>query len=201
MIPKAAVQVAVDTQADEWVVDSGATHHLATDKADFSAMASVDDTITTASDGTLSADSRGVATLPAEGADNTTVITLKNTYRVPGFKDNLMSVGQVDASGGAVLFAHRRCFVFDDADIVAPPEVTNNSDAQGNLKANGQYTLGVQGIVKQAKMASAPVSGTASIWHSRYFHLGYGNLQRVAKMVNGMPAVEVTPERVTGAIC
>lgn len=201
MIPKAAAQAAVDTQADEWAVETGATHHLATDKADFSDMAHTDDTITTASDGTLSAESRGVATLTAEGAENTTVITLKNAYRVPGLKDNLMSVGRVDASGEAVVCAHRRCFVFDDADIVAPPEVTDKSDAPGNLKANGQYTLGVKGIVKQAKMASAPVSGTASIWHSRYFHLGYRNLQRVAKMVNGMPAVEVTPERVTGAIC
>lgn len=53
MISKAAAQAAVGTQADEWVADSGATHHLATDKANFSAIVRADVNITTASDGTL----------------------------------------------------------------------------------------------------------------------------------------------------
>lgn len=133
--------------------------------------------------------------LTAVGADNTTAITLKNAYCVSGLKDKLISVGRVDASGGAALFAHCRCFVFDDADVVAPPEITDKLEAQGNLKENGQHSLGGQVAFKRAKMASAPVSGTASICHRRYFYLGYGNLQRVAKMVNGMPAAEVTPKR------
>lgn len=39
------------------------------------------------------------------------------------------------------------------------------------------------------------------VWHRRFFHLGYANLQRAAKMVNGLPAGEVAPERVAGAVC
>eukprot|EP00170_Pyropia_yezoensis_P001963 contig_8400_g1967 len=145
MVAMTTVQAVVGAHADKWVVASGATHHLSTEKANFFAMAHADDAITPVSDGKLSAHSRGEATLLAEGAEIMTAISLKNAYRVPGIEDDIMSVGRVVASGEAVLVAHRRCFLFDHADVAAPPEVIDESDAQGILKAYGQYTLGPHG--------------------------------------------------------
>lgn len=78
--------------------------------------------------------------------------------------------------------------------------VIDKSDAIGTLKANGQYTRGPQDAAKQANTASAPIAGTAATWHRRYFHLGYGDVRRVAKVVHGMPVAEATPERAAGVI-
>eukprot|EP00170_Pyropia_yezoensis_P002218 contig_9315_g2222 len=107
--PKVAAQAVATTRSDEWVVDSGTTHHMARGSTPFTPKAKVDDLVTTASGGTLVADNRGDATLLAKGVRSTTSITLKDAYRVPGLKDNLLSVGRVDMSGEAVLFAHRQC--------------------------------------------------------------------------------------------
>lgn len=198
--PKVAALAADSTQPDEWVVDSGTTHHMARGGAPFTPKVDVDDLITTASGGTLAANNLGVATVVAEGVHDSASITLKDTYRVPGLKDNLLSVGRVDVSGGAVLFAHRPCFSFDNAGVVATPAVINKSDAIGKLNGNGQHTLGGCDTAKEAMMASPPVLGTATVWHRRFFHLSYPNLKKVATMVDGMPPDEVTPDRVAGAV-
>lgn len=55
-------------------------------------------------------------------------------------------------------------------------------------------------IAKQAMMASAPVMGATTVWHRRFSHLGYDNLQQASKVGNGLPAGEVASEGVAGKI-
>nr|BAG74297.1 polyprotein [Neopyropia yezoensis] len=198
----AVAPAAANSRADTWVVDSGATHHLATGKGVFVAKgAKPNDEVALASGGTLATTGRGEAILVAGDGDNKSTITLKDTYRVPGLRENLMSVGLVDKAGGAVLFANGHCDIYDTAKTVASRAVVSKADAIGHLEGNGQYTLGGKPVAKMAMMASAPMPGTASIWHRRFFHLGYNNLQRAAKMVDGLPEKEVETESAAGAIC
>lgn len=197
-----ASPVANASRADKWVVDSGATHHLATGKGLFLAKAArTNEEVTLASGDTLATTGLGEAVLVADSGDNLSTITLKNTYRVPGLRENLMSVGLVDKAGGAVLFAEGHCYIFDAAKTVVSRDVVSKADAIGKLEGNGQYMLGGTPTAKMAMMVSAPMPGTASVWHRRFFHLGYTNLRRVAKMVIGLPEKDVEPEPVAGAIC
>lgn len=92
MVAVAAAQAVLSTNAEAGVVASGATHHLATEKANFSAMAHADYTITTASDGKLSAQSRGDVMLMPEGADSMRAISLKTAYRMPRRENKFMLV-------------------------------------------------------------------------------------------------------------
>lgn len=66
-------------------------------------------------------------------------------------------------------------------------------------KADGQCAIG-RGS-KKAMIASAPVRGTAHVWHRRFFHLGSANLEKVARMVDSMPANELVAKPVAGAVC
>lgn len=189
-------------RGESWLVDSGATHHLATGRGTFKVGHGVGgEQVTLASGGTLATTGRGVATLNVEAKGISTAITLQDAHRVPGLRENLLSVGRVDKAGGAVLFALGHCYIYGDADVVAPTEVVSKADAVGELDADGQYMIGGFPVVKQAMMASAPVTGAATVWHRRFFHLGYTNLQRAARMVKGLPTEEVAPERVAGAVC
>lgn len=81
-----------------------------------------------------------------------------------------------------MLFAHRQCYIFDDAGAVATSTVIGRSDAMGEHHDNGQYTTGGRGNGKEGAMASAPVSGTATIWNRRFSHLSYSSLKKVAGM-------------------
>lgn len=185
-----------------WLVDSGATHHLAMPDTPFKKERETpNEEVTVASGDTMEADGNGVASVILDGKVGPEVIKLPNTYLVPELEQNMMSVGKVDIAGGAVLFGKRHVWIFKEADVIVKKEITDKADAAVDMSKKGLYLLGGSSPQPQAMMASAPISGTATVWHRRYFHLGYDNLQRASKMVNGMPTQEVEPERVAGTIC
>lgn len=191
-----------DARANVWVVDSGATHHLATGHGHFKVTdGNRNDEVTLAAGHTVNANASGVATVMGEGPTSGPTITLRNTLRVPDLDDNLMSVPKVDRAGGAVLFANSHCYLFNEAAVIAVPGLVAKASVQGPLTPEDQYLVGGDSGRKASMMARAAVKGTATVWHRRYFHLGYSNLERAAKMVDGMPVGEVTPERVAGAVC
>lgn len=92
-------------KADFWMVDSGATHHMATGNGNFLEADSQETSeITLTSGDSIPATGMGEAKLVAESPTDPTMITLKDAYHVPGLDNNLMSVGIVDKSDGGVLF-------------------------------------------------------------------------------------------------
>lgn len=99
---------------------------------------SAQDEVTMASGDTLGAVGRGKASLVAHGNGGEATIVLAGTYHVPDICQNLMSVGKVDKAGGGVLFAKGHCYIYGDAEAVAPPEVVALADASGELTRQGQ---------------------------------------------------------------
>lgn len=192
-----------DPSLDEWLVDSGATHHMATGRGGFknrggSSMSAV----TLASGDKAPVTGRGSAVVPVHDGQHVTTITLSAVYRVPALQHNLFSVGKVDSAGGAVLFLGGMCLVFQDSRPVIESGIMAKAGAIGYKDLRGQYILGgAKNPVAEAKVASMPVTGTAVLLHRRFCHFGYDNLQRAAGMVNGINKNDVTGERVAGAIC
>jgi len=188
---------------DVWLVDSGATHHMATGRGTFEASEEeAGPGITLASGGTAAVTGRGTALLNATKGNRTTVVTLSDALRVPELKENLLSVAMVDKAGGAALFMGGKCYLFQKADVVRKAGILNSAGATGELDMRGQYMMGgAGGAPPKANVASAAKTGVPVVWHRRFFHLGYDNLAKAAKIVDGLPASEVIPERVAGAVC
>jgi len=157
--------------------------------------------ITLASGGTAAVVGQGTATIQMDGSHQAKTITLDNALCVPELQENLLSVATVDKMGGAVAFLGGRCYLYQDADIVRGTGVLAQAGATGALDLRGQYMLGDGGSSPEAMVASAAVAGVPVVWHRRFFHLGFTNLAKAAKIVRGLPPSEVVPERVAGAIC
>jgi len=122
--------------------------------------------------------------------------------RVPKLKENLLSVVMVDKSGGAAVFMGGKCYLFQKADVVRKAGILNFAGATGKLDMRGQYMMGgAGGAPPKANVASTAKTGVPFVWHRRFFHLGYDNLAKAAKIVDGLPASEVVSERVAGAVC
>ena len=188
--------------ANVWLVDSGATHHMATGRGDY--MLSKEENgagITLASGGMAAVVGEGTATIKTNGEYRAKTITLDNTMCVPELRENLLSVATVDKVGGAVAFLGGRCYLFQEADTIRETGVLAKAGATGAMDLRGQYMLGGGGGPPEAMVASAAVAGVPVIWHRRFFHLGFNNLAKAAKIVKGLPPSEVVPERVAGAIC
>lgn len=100
-----------------------------------------------------------------------------------------------------MLFARGHCYLYGDADAVAGDTQVAKADVVRTLTPDGQYEVRWNQRHKKPMTASAPVSGTAIFWHRRICHLSYDNLEKVSKMVTGMPTKEVIPKRVAGAVC
>ncbi|KAG5619732.1 hypothetical protein H5410_004950 [Solanum commersonii] len=87
---------------DEWIIDSGCTHHVTGDDSLFSVLRQHkgERVIVTADNSTYPVMKEGVV----EIGINDTNIKLNDVYHVPGLKKNLVSVSQITNSGKYVLF-------------------------------------------------------------------------------------------------
>ena len=91
--------------ANAWLVDSGATHHMATGRGAY--VLGKEERgrgITLASGGTAAVVGEGTATIKMDGGNQAKTITLDNALCVPELQENLLSVATVDKMGGAVAF-------------------------------------------------------------------------------------------------
>ena len=52
-----------------------------------------------------------------------------------------------------------------------------------------------------ANAASTRIAGEAELWHRRFNHLGFENLKRAVKMVDGMPSTVADAKRLAGTVC
>ena len=200
--PVTDVVRSLTNNANAWLVDSGATHHMATGRGAYVlGKEEHGPAITLASGGTAAVVGQGTATIQMDGSHQAKTITLDNALCVPELQENLLSVAAVDKMGGAVAFLGGRCYLYQNADIVRGTGVLAQAGATGALDLCWQYMLGDGGSSPEAMVASAAVAGVPVVWHRRFFHLGFTNLAKAAKIVRGMPPSEVVPERVAGAIC
>lgn len=95
----------------------------------------------------------------------------------------------------------RKCYINKDAAQVALRGIIYSADVVGHISKAGQYVLGRATPPAEACVSSAAVKGTVVIWHRRNFHLRYTNLEKAARIVDGMPRKEVIRDRVSGAVC
>lgn len=126
-------------------------------------------------------------------------MTLTRTLFVPDLATNLFSVRAADRAGGEIRFYGGGVTVMKDGILVAAGRV--NKDEQYELSLAPPTKGGEGGATAAANVAYGRANPVGDLWHRRFGHLGYQNVQRVSKVVTGM-TVTITDTKVAiGAIC
>lgn len=94
-----------------------------------------------------------------------------------------------------------KCYLFTSNTVAEHLSVLAEAVAAGKLDRGGTYMLCARPRDGGDMVASAPIAGTAVIWHRRFFHMGYENLTKATRMVDGIPPAEVIAGKVAGDLC
>lgn len=182
--PNVQVLASINYQND-WIVDSGCSHHLTGDKAKFHEFVHYEgnDAIVTADNTVHPVVNEGVVKVE-DG------VTLKSVYHVPGMTKNLISVSQVADAGNYILFGPHDVKIMRnlrslDADVVH----------QGKrVKSLYVLSAGDSYVEKTSK------NDNASLWHARLAHVGLDKMKQIfsKKLVDGVPNIG---EVKVGGVC
>ena len=163
------------SEADEWIIDSGATCHMCNDRKSFVKITTLKKKQDVAlGDGhTLSATETGDVTVKLILSDGKTKrCRLQNVLHVPELSYNLLSVSRIAETGKRVKFYPNECQILDRDDKVVALGVK-----RGNL-----YYLSCQPLQDHVCVSDARLSAESKefIWHRRFGHLNERSLHTLA---------------------
>jgi len=185
-----------------WVLDSGATNHMAAGDKDFTVRTAGSGAEATLANGDkVPIKGHGNVSMDVGKGNTKTRMVLEEAMLVPNLTSNLLSGRAVDRNRGAVVFVINACYILSDGDAVRWSEVLDKASVVGNVNDLEQYVLEVTPVQASTNEASTRTAGEAELWHRRFSHLGLKNLKRAATMVDGMPSSVADAKRVMGTVC
>jgi len=167
------------TEQSNWIVDSGATAHCTGNRALLSRYRSPPPGATVR----FAVGPR----FPVVGVGDAIITTpkgqiqLTDVWHVPGAHHNLLSVKRGVRSGFRFYLLEHGCRIYHDGKYkCTAPEVHGLCILQG--------TVPISVAIVSNRNVEAMVSVSAQVWHSRFAHLGYGNLSKLVSkgMVTGI---------------
>lgn len=166
---------AVAPSGGSWAVDSGCTQHMTGNADIFTKMEPLAYEVRVSFGNGSTAPAQGIGTVAMQVPGGPVVLLTEVLY-VPGLALNLFSVKQALNRGAVIEFRDATCTVCLEGELL----LKCTACSPGNLfEFCPQY------------LASANVAGvleTAELWHRRFGHLGYGNLERLVRenLVDGI---------------
>ncbi|KAG6437849.1 hypothetical protein SASPL_102779 [Salvia splendens] len=168
---------------EEWIIDSGCSHHATGNDTLFSEMRDHhgERVVVTADNSTHPVAKEGDVTIDIVGNPSAKSVKLHDVYHVPGLKRNLVSVTQITESGKYVLFGPNDVKVLDNVKNISA-DVTYIGEKKGSL-----FVMSAG----EAYVKKTSQTDNTSIWHARLGHVGYQLLQQMSskKLVAGMPTL------------
>jgi transposase InsO family protein len=161
--------------SDEWIVDSGATNHMAYDSTNMINTYELAEPIMVKVGGEdmLKATTAGDVVLGNYGSNK---ILLKDVLLVSGLCANLMSVSRLNEKGIKVVFGSK-----DRATIIKGGETLLEAH-----RYKGTFMVRAMAADSAIGLISSNSKANAEVWHRRFGHLGYGNMTRLPGMVKGL---------------
>ena len=188
--------------SSNWVLDSGATNHMAAGVKGFTVRtAGRGAEVTLANGEKVPIERHGHVSMDVGKGKTKRRMVLRDAMLVPELTSNLLSVRAVDRNRGAIVFVGNACYILSDGDAVHSSEVLDKAFVVGKVNDLKQYVLKVTPVKASACAASARIAGEAELWHRRFNHLELENLKRAATMVDGMPSSVADAKRVIGTVC
>ena len=173
------------TRDEIWFLDSGCSNHMSVNREWFSELnESFKQTVKLGNDSRIAVMGKGSVRMQVNGI----VQVISNVYYIPELKNNLLSIGQLQEKGLAVLIQNGTCKVYHER-----KGVIMHSDMSGNRMF---YFLA--GMVSKAPRCMQIQSMDEShLWHCRFGHLSYKGLHALAHkgMVEGLPTTITAPQK------
>lgn len=164
-------------QPMRWVLDTGASRHLTPDSSIMFNKRPVEDdvTITFGNGGVGKATAVGEVLLHTPDAS----FHLSDVLCIPEATESLISVRHASSRGLDFKFCADRC------------ELTRNGRTVATAPSVGESIYYLAGWSKRTTDEHTPALAahskeTPQLWHERFGHLGYDNLERLTTMVSGM---------------
>jgi hypothetical protein len=164
----------------EWIVDTGATRHICTNKDMFTTYEKTDgENVFMGNSASATVQGKGKIVLTLTSGK---LITLTNVLHVPEMRRNLIS--------GSLLMKAGLKLSFDSDRLV----ITHNGEFVGKGFCNGGlFTLDVKLEImnKNASTSSVYIAESIDLWHARLGHLNIASIKRL-KQLNLIPSFSKT---------
>lgn len=167
---------------DAWFLDSGCSNHMCGNKGMFSSMEEVHKhSVKCGNNSKMNVTGKGSIKLVLNGA----AFHVQDVYYVPELRNNLLSIGQLQEKGLAILIKNGECNIYHPSrGLIAHTKMSANRmfilfNKSSNHSINAEECLHIS-------------SDLTYLWHQRYGHLSYKGLKtlQTKKMVHGLPQLE-----------
>ena len=164
---------------ENWILDSGATHHMSSPRELFQNFKPHSATISIANGGTINATGIGEILITVwNGQEDGTPIRLREVLYIPRLgPNNLVSVMCIQQIGAMVLFCgskENQVSITSNGEEIAVAKLLRNSYVL-SAKAQPPRLLHTANTVQRGT-----TSGTLIEWHERLGHLGFNDIKRLA---------------------
>jgi len=163
------------TVTKDWIIDSGASQHMCKEKSMFSELNPLESPIQIrlGDNRKVEATHEGKIRLRTKNEGKS---TLNDVLYAPGLSQNLLSVSSCIKHGNRILFHKNGVRIYNGE---------GRTIGLGKLKNDGLYYLNNDVLTEKVYFAR---SENQHLWHSRFGHLGFNNLQQLQKkdLVKGL---------------
>ncbi|CAM8944214.1 unnamed protein product [Rhodiola kirilowii] len=161
----------VDSNPKEWCLDTGATHHICSDKNAFSELKLTDvgEKVYMGNSATSEVKGKGSVVLKMTSGKE---LKLTNVSYVPDIRNNLVSGALLDAHGFKIVFESQKVVLSKNGMYVG----------RGYVK-DGMWKLIVIAIKSINKESSSTyLLESSNLWHGRLGHVNYDSIRNLMKL-------------------
>ncbi|KAJ9565577.1 hypothetical protein OSB04_001543 [Centaurea solstitialis] len=167
-----------------WFFDSGCSNHMSGDKSWFCDLdEGFRHSVKLGNDIRMNVMGKGNVKLDINGMSH----TLANVYYIPELKNNLLSVGQIQEGGIAILIKDNVCRLYHPVKGLI---------IESKMSTNRMFVLLATPTLKVPVCFNTNDDDTTHLWHCRYGHLNHNGLRtlKCRRMVDGLPELK-TPKK------
>ncbi|KAM5583100.1 hypothetical protein ABKV19_003159 [Rosa sericea] len=177
MLLMAYVEMQGSRREEVWFLDSGCSKHLTGDRVWFSDLdEGFRQTVKLGNNTRMNVMGKGTIRLSVEGF----VQVVSGVFYIPELKNNLLSVGQLQEKGLAILIQNNMCKTFHPS---------RGLIVESSMIANRMFVMLAAMSPKESTCFQATCENETQLWHRRLGHLNYKGLRTLhyKKMVKGLP--------------
>ncbi|KAM7502462.1 hypothetical protein LguiB_001366 [Lonicera macranthoides] len=169
---------AKNSKAEEiWFLDSGCSNHMCGNKQRFAVLnEAYTHSVKLGDNSRIKVMGKGNIKLQMNGTNQ----VLTDVFYVPDLKNNLLSVGQLQERGLAILIQNGECRLYHPK---------RGLIMQTTMTANRMFLLSASVVRETPACLQTTAEDSLELWHKRFGHLSYTNLRTLQykEMVKGLP--------------
>ena len=190
MLLMSYVELNQSRKEDVWFLDSGCSNHMCGNKLWFSDLdEEFRQSVKLGNNSKMTVLGKGNIRMQVAGV--TQVIT--DVFYILELRNNLLSVGQLQEKGVAILIQHGECRVYH-------PE--KGLIMQTSMSANRMFILPARVMPKAPTCFQITLEDNTHLWHCRYGHLSFKGLRTLQykEMVRGLPQLKASSKVCTNCM-